>query len=264
MDYPRRELLENVFQRENYCLNVVRQTKQSEWKQVLISNYPSPAVYVEIKDGSTVFPLWTYETEGLRRENLSPAFRDYLDARYGHHYSPEEILGYIYAVLHAPAYRKKYAEFLRLDFPRIPFAEEAEHFEALSQLGWALVRAHLMRDLPRTGFGELQGRGDCMVEHVRRSEEDRRVSINRTQGFAPVPEDVWNFHIGGYRALDKCLKSRKGRKHFSPQGRDAGRPYPLTLDEVTHIGRICDALSFTVRRMEEIDTAYAQAFPDRG
>ena len=264
MDYPRRELLENVFQRENYCLNVVRQTKQSEWKQVLISNYPSPAVYVEIKDGSTVFPLWTYETEGLRRENLSPAFRDYLDARYDHHYSPEEILGYIYAVLHAPAYRKKYAEFLRLDFPRIPFAEEAEHFEALSQLGWALVRAHLMRDLPRTGFGELQGRGDCMVEHVRRSEEDRRVSINEAQGFAPVPEDVWNFHIGGYRVLDKYLKSRKGRKHFSPQGRDAGRPYPLTLDEVTHIGRICDALSFTVRRMEEIDTAYAQAFPDRG
>ena len=61
---------------------------------------------------------------------------------------------------------------------------------------------------------------------VRRSEEDRKVSVNRTQGFAPVPEDVRNFHIGGYRALDKCLKSRKGRKHFSPQDRDAGLSDP--------------------------------------
>ena len=239
----------------------VRQLANTPFMHALVNDDISDQHYLSTrtKEGGVVFPLYRDNSE-----NLSPAFRDYLDARYDHHYSPEEILGYIYAVLHAPAYRKKYAEFLRLDFPRIPFAEEAEHFEALSQLGWALVRAHLMRDLPRTGFGELQGRGDCMVEHVRRSEEDRRVSINEAQGFAPVPEDVWNFHIGGYRVLDKYLKSRKGRKHFSPQGRDAGRPYPLTLDEVTHIGRICDALSFTVRQMEEIDTAYAQAFPDRG
>jgi len=68
---------------------------------------------------------------------------------------------------------------------------------------------------------------------VRRSEEDRKVSVNRTQGFAPVPEDVRNFHIGGYRALDKCLKSRKGRKHFSPQDRDAGLSDPVSVASAT-------------------------------
>ena len=65
---------------------------------------------------------------------------------------PEEILGYIYAVLHAPAYRTLYAEFLRIDFPRVPFPEAAGDFEALSGLGWALVQAHLLRELPRPGL----------------------------------------------------------------------------------------------------------------
>ncbi len=193
-------------------------------------------------------------------ENLSPEFRTWLDARYSHHYTPEEVLGCIYAILHAPTYRQKYAEFLRIDFPRIPFPERAEDFDALSVLGWDLVQAHLMRTLPKTGVGDLKGKGSNLVEHVRWSAEDRTVSINKTQGFAPVPEDVWNFHIGGYQVLDKYLKSRKGRKHFSEKGRDAGVDYPLTLDEITHVGRICDALTFTIQQMEKIDAAYQQAF----
>ena len=197
-------------------------------------------------------------------ENLSPAFRSFLDSRYSHHYTPEEILGAIYAILHAPTYRRRYGEFLRIDFPRIPFPESANDFEALSALGWALMQAHLLSDLPRTAFGELKGRGDCMVEHVRWSKEDDSISINTTQSFGPVPDAVWNFHIGGYQVLDKYLKSRKDRKHFSPKGRGAGAPYPLTLDEITHVGRICDALAFTISQMEAIDAAYRKAFPERG
>ncbi|MBA3447860.1 MAG: hypothetical protein H0T56_09690 [Pseudaminobacter sp.] len=159
-------------------------------------------------------------------------------------------MGYIYAVLHAPAYRSRYAEFLRIDFPRIPFPDTARDFEALSRLGWALVQAHLMRDLPKRGLADYHGRGDNAVEHVRWSTEDQRISINRTQSFAPVPEAVWNFHIGGYQVIDKYLKSRKGRT--------------LSLDEINHVGRIADALAFTIDQMERIDAAYAQAFPDRG
>lgn len=162
-------------------------------------------------------------------------------------------------MLHAPAYRKKYAEFLRIDFPRIPFPEKAEDFEALSALGWQLVEAHLMRALPRRGLGQLDRAGTNMVEHVRWSKEDRRVSINDRQGFAPVPEEVWNFHIGGYQVLDKYLKSRKGRKHFG-----TAKDWPLMLDEIEQVERICDALAFTIDQMRAIDRAYQQAFPDRG
>lgn len=80
--------------------------------------------------------------------------------------------------------------------------------------------------------------------------EDSRISINKTQNFAPVPEAVWTFHIGGYRVIDKYLKSRKGRV--------------LSLDEVNHVARIADALAFTIEQMVRIDAAYQQAFPERG
>jgi Type ISP C-terminal specificity domain len=112
------------------------------------------------------------------------------------------------------------------------------------------VQAHLMRDLPRRALDDFHGRGGNEVEHVRWSAEDQRISINKVQSFAPVPESVWNFHIGGYQVIDKYLKSRKGRA--------------LSLDEINHVARICDALAFTIDQMAAIDLAYAQAFPDRG
>jgi predicted helicase len=180
------------------------------------------------------------------RENLSSDFRAFLDARYEHHYAPEEIFGYIYAVLHAPTYRARYAEFLRIDFPRVPFPEAADDFEALSELGWALVQAHLLRELPRRGLAAYHGKGDHTVEAVRHSPQEQAVHINKTQCFRPVPAEVWAFHIGGYRVLDKYLKSRKGRT--------------LSLDEIDHVGRIADSLAFTIEQMAAIDAAYRAAF----
>jgi predicted helicase len=247
MDRPRQELLDNVVGRDNVCLICTRQTKNEF--SAAVADTPADHKSTSQYDTGYVFPIRVFDG-GKSAENLAPDFRSYLDDRYNHHYSPEEILGYIYAVLHAPAYRARYAEFLRIDFPRIPFAETNEQFEALSRLGWALVQAHLMRDLPRRGLSDFHGRGGNEVEHVRWSAEDQRISINKIQSFAPVPEAVWHFHIGGYQVIDKYLKSRKGRT--------------LSLDEINHVARICDALSFTIDQMAAIDLAYAQAFPDRG
>lgn len=266
MDYPRRELLDHVASKKNISLLTSRQIGTGDWRHALVTDAPANDCVVSdaSSEANYVFPISLYGQSGTPTENLSSDFRAFLNTRYDHHYSPEEILGYIYAVLHAPTYRSRYAEFLRIDFPRIPFPEDGEDFEALSERGWALVQAHLLRDLPRSGLGELKGRGDNRVEHVRWSEEGRTISINATQSFAPVPEEVWNFHIGGYQVLDKYLKSRKGRTHFSPKGRGAGEPYPLTLDEINHVGRICDALAFTIAQMTAIDEVYRAAFPDGG
>jgi predicted helicase len=189
-----------------------------------------------------VFPL----RGDAGRENFSAEFRAFIDARYDYPYTPEEILGYIYAVLHAPAYRTRYAEFLRIDFPRIPFAESSDDFEALSELGWELVQAHLLREWPRKGLGKYHGKGDNTVEAVRYSPQEQAIAINNTQSFRPVPEEVWNFHIGGYQVLDKYLKSRKGRK--------------LTLDEIDHVAAVADSLAFTIGQMARIDNAYRSAF----
>ncbi|MGB0087683.1 MAG: type ISP restriction/modification enzyme, partial [Rhodomicrobiaceae bacterium] len=141
-------------------------------------------------------------------------------------------------------------EFLRIDFPRIPFPDDTSDFEVLSRLGWALVQVHLLREWPRQGLAKYDGKGDNSVEAVRYSPEDQAIAINKTQSFKPVPEDVWNFQVGGYQVLDKYLKSRKGRK--------------LTLDEIDHVAAVADSLAFTIEQMGKIDEAYKAAFPDRG
>lgn len=218
---------------------------------------------VSMKEGNYLYPAWldgnpAPETPVAfdelrfddRTENLTPTFRDFIDARYGEHYAPEQILGYIYAVLHAPTYRTRYAQFLRIDFPRIPFAETPEQFEALSALGWDLIQTHLLKTVPRSKprLGDYTGKGDQTVEAVRYSPEEQTVWINKTQGFANLPQAVWDFHIGGYQVIDKYLKSRKGRV--------------LNLDEQTHVGNIAESLSFTIGQMEKIDAEYLKAFPE--
>jgi predicted helicase len=98
-----------------------------------------------------------------RIENFAHDFRHWLDEKYDHHFSPEELFGYIYAVLHALTYRSKYAEFLRIDFPRVPFPESADDFETLSGLGWVLVQAHLLREPPRQKLAAYRGKSGDTV-----------------------------------------------------------------------------------------------------
>ena len=238
----------------NLSLNLVRKVDIiGPWTHVLISDKPISHHAVSSKEVDFLFPLKLLGEDSdsfLSRENLSSEFRTFIDSRYEHHYAPEEIMGYLYAVLHAPAYRSRYAEFLRAAFPRIPFPESAADFETISGLGWALVQAHLLRELPRADFAGYYGKGDHEVEKVRYSPQEEAIWINKTQCFRPVPTAVWAFHIGGYQVLDKYLKSRKGRT--------------LSLDEINHIAMVADSLAFTIDQMSRIDTAYRAAFPDRG
>ena len=265
MDYPRKDLIEHVLGRENICLNTVRQTKFDTWKHAMATDTPPPAVFVEIKDGSNVFPLYLYPsadkkpTHDLfggddpfagkeRIENISAAFRAELAHRYGPPaLTPEQVFGYVYAILHAPSYRTRYAEFLRVDFPRIPLVERRRDFEALADLGWSLAQIHLMKTLPRSKLGKYQGNGDNGVEKPRYAKAEQAVYINASQKFAPIPPEVWNFQIGGYQVLEKYLKSRKGRT--------------LGLDEVSQVERITAALEATIACMAKIDTAYRASSP---
>ena len=240
----RRARVMRHFARDNIGLITTRVTKDKDtfFCTAHIPDHKGASAY----DISYLFPLRLTDDDG--RENLSQNFRSFLDARYEHHYTPEEILGYIYAVLYSPAYRTRYAEFLRIDFPRVPFPESADDFETLSGLGWALVQAHLLRELPRCGLAAYHGRGDHTVEAVRYAPAEQAITINKTQSFKPVPQAVWDFNIGGYQVLDKYLKSRKGRV--------------LSLDEIDHVGAIADSLALTIEQMAKIDEVYKAAFPD--
>ena len=254
MDRPRRELLDHVARRNTISVVVSRQIGTEHWRHAFVANGPANDCLIsdQSSEANQVFPLWRFNNQDdSREENFTGAFRNFIDARYeDHHYTPEEIVGYIYAVLYAPTYRTRYAEFLRMDFPRILFPESAADFEQLSELGWGLVQAHLLRELPRKGLATFNGKGDYAVEAIRYSPQERAVSVNKTQSFKPVPQAVWEFHIGGYQVLDKYLKSRKGRK--------------LSLDEINHMAAIADCLAFTIEQMALIDKAYQRAFGQRG
>ncbi|HWY60799.1 MAG TPA: type ISP restriction/modification enzyme [Rhizomicrobium sp.] len=248
--YPVYDVLKHMLQ-ENIAVTSIRKADVAgDWDFAFVTAGLMVHHALSMKEGNYVFPLWLY-SEGIpRQENFSPSFRVFLDDCFDQHYSPEEILGYIYAVLHAPTYRAHYAEFLRSDFPRIPFPKSAEDFESLSRLGWALVEAHLLRQVPSKKLAQYQGKGDHAVEAVRYVLADKALWINKTQFFKPVPDNVWNFHIGGYQVLEKYLKSRKTRA--------------LSLDEINHVSAVADSLAFTIKQMDKIDEAYVVAFPGRG
>jgi len=161
--------------------------------------------------------------------------------------TPGDIFHYAYAVFHSPGYRSRYAEFLKIDFPRLPLTWSLALFRALAQLGGELTALHLMEspqlDQPHTKFvGSSR-------EVVKVGWIDNTVWINAggkkaatiagSCGFQGVPEAVWNFHIGGYQVCEKWLKDRKGRT--------------LTDEDLAHYQKIVVALGESVRLMDEID-----------
>lgn len=153
---------------------------------------------------------------------------------------PDEVkvFDYIYGVLHCPAYRQTYAEFLKSNFPRIPYPPSPEVFAAVSAKGEELRRLHLMED---TAVGEkpypFDGDGNSMVDQPHF--EGGRILINATQYFDNVPTGVWTFRIGGYQPAQKWLKDRKGRV--------------LGWDDIRHYQKIIKILAETDRVMQEIE-----------
>ena len=150
---------------------------------------------------------------------------------------PLELFDYIYAVLHSPSYRAKYKEFLKIDFPRIPYPENAEEYHRLAAIGEQLRKLHLMENVPPTKHAQFNNPGSNMVDKP--EYKGSSVWINKEQCFDDVPETAWNFYIGGYQPAQKWLKDRKGRT--------------LTFDDIAHYRKIITVLLETDRLMKEID-----------
>lgn len=158
-------------------------------------------------------------------------------------FNPLDLLDYIYAVLHSPNYRKKYKEFLKIDFPRIPYPEDQETFWKLVKLGGELRSIHLMEsfELNKSDL-TLDGGDNLTVDKIGKKsydEKNQRVYINDEVYFEGVPKLAWEFYIGGYQPAQKWLKDRKGRT--------------LDYNDVKHYMKIIKALIETDRIMQEID-----------
>jgi predicted helicase len=158
-------------------------------------------------------------------------------------FGPGDVFHYIYAVVHSPTYRTRYAEFLKRDFPRIPLTSDRDLFRNLCALGGELVSYHLLEApaleqvVPR-----FPVRGDDTVaKGYPKYVASGRVYINKDQYFDDVPPAVWQFQIGGYQVCEKWLKDRRGRT--------------LSYDDLTHYQKVVVALQETIRLMAEIDAA---------
>lgn len=211
------------------------------------------------RGGNNLMPLYLFDDlgeekkeigiENKKRLNLSPEFLKALADKLGIQIAPqkglpdglipEDIFHYVYAVFHSPDYRTRYAEFLKIDFPRLPLTGSLELFRELARLGGELVSLHLMES-PRLNkhISRFTGKGDNSIPK-KPTYKDGAVWINSTQRFEGVPEEVWNFYIGGYQVCEKWLKDRKGRI--------------LSTEDIEHYNKIVVALNETIRIMKEID-----------
>ncbi len=263
-DRPRRELVNHVVNRENLCLGLGRQgiaVQDSMWSLVAISRYTVDANIFR-RGGVNLFPLWLYPEKGQMilndgpKSNIAPAFANRLAKALSleqetagelpQQVPPDQLVKYVYGILHSRAYRARYSEFLQIDFPRIPIPRSYEVFRDIEQIGAILTGLHLVESpLLDEHITTLIGSGDFQVEKGSYSNDTVWIDKAKTRGFQGVPENVWNFHIGGYQVCEKWLKDR-GQKKGNP-----GRV--LTREDIDHYQKIVVALSETIRIMAEID-----------
>lgn len=167
-------------------------------------------------------------------------------------FGPRDLFDYIYAVLHSPAYRSRYAEFLKSDFPRIPTPATRAAFATLAALGRQLVALHLLRPeeapILQTPNIRFAGSGEARVERGYPEYENGMVRINANRWFEDVPKETWEFRVGGYKVCEKWLKDRAGKGGKKPH---AGRI--MTDEDILHYRRVVTALTETRRLMAEID-----------
>lgn len=279
------EVMKNFLIWDNIGLIVPRQTSQ-DFRHIFLTKFLTEGnitASAKLLWTGCIFPLYLYnaETEDLLDEEIperTPNFDMEVIAKiekqlgmkllvwdselWKDEFSPEDLLDYIYAVLHSKSYRETYKEFLKIDFPRVPFDVSKEVFHQMVELGRELRSWHLLENeklTPQNFITKYPEDWDNLVDKIRfepdeasslweqREEfkmgiETWKVYINDTQYFDWVPENVWEFYIGGYQPAQKWLKDRKGRN--------------LQYEDIIHYGKIILTLSETIKIMSEIEEVF--------
>ena len=289
VDWPRTEAMPHMIAGENIGLITSRMTKGETFRHAQVTRGIVEVICMSPKTSNNgfLFPLYRYPGVGKESQQMFdawPAGKDgrqpNFDPKYvqifglatelsfipdGHgnlstSFGPEDLLAYIYSVFHSPEYRRRYEPMLKRDFPRIPTPGTRPLFQALAHLGGELVVTHIMESSKLDNHNTtLVGTGSFQVEKVSYSEETVWVDKAKTRGFRGVPEDVWNFHIGGYQVCEKWLKDRQAKGGKNP------RPgHMLTDKDIVHYQKIVVALGETIRIMTKIDEAIEEhgGWPD--
>ena len=232
---------------------------------------------------SYLAPLYLYEKpnkedmfEGdmVKRPNFKKAFVEFIEKKYGKRVSssvgeglvpsratgdhkglpyefitPEQIFGYIYAVLYSPTYREKYLELLKIDFPRVPFTDDEKLFFELSEIGNRLVDLHTMKTKSWGEYRQIGDADDPTVGKRHYDEKAQEIILDTKRPkeewvrIGKVPKEVWEYKIGGYQVVDKWLDYRAGRQ--------------ISIGDVCEI---LNALTETIKIQKQIDEVYKKGF----
>ena len=269
--YPRAEMLQHLNNKDNFSLVSCRQQSTFDFQHVFISRLLSDMCNIssQTKETGYIFPLYVYSKDNQDLLSKEPKKRipnlcndivetiaKDLKLPYSHEkekakqsIAPMDILDYIYSILHSPTYRMKYKEFLKIDFPRIPYPKDKDTFWRLVKLGSELRQIHLLESsqveqyittYPEPGSNMVTRKlGKNDFEIIDEAKQLGRIWLNETQYFDGIPLTVWNFYIGGYQPAQKWLKDRRERE--------------LSYDDILHYQKIIVALAETDRLMKEID-----------
>lgn len=255
---PRGVVMKHLFKKDNLGLICPKQVPDKENSGVYISKFIAGHKTCSAYNINNIFPLYLYpETNGQqtieqsneRTPNLKAEIVNQIAEQLGltftneketteNTFAPIDILDYIYAVLHSPTYREKYKEFLKIDFPKVPYPKYKYTFWQMVKLGGEIRKIHLLENsVVEQYITQYPMDGDNVVGKPKY--KDGKVFINDTQYFDNVPQVAWEFYFGGYQPAQKWLKDRKGRQ--------------LKFDDILHYQKIIVALSETDRLMKEID-----------
>ena len=197
---------------------------------------------------SYIAPLYLYEEDNItgneKKINFTSSFETFIKRKSYANAIPEEILAYIYAILYHPAYRKIYIEYLKIDFPKIPFTDDIKIFNKMVLLGEELIDLHLMKNIPN--YQEIRINADTndyskIVEKLTSKQryKNNRIYINKKLFIEGVDEDVWNYKIGSYQVVDKWLKYRVGK--------------PLELEDLEHLENMIKIIKRTIEIQKELE-----------
>lgn len=255
VDWGRPEIMRHML-KPNLSLCAMRQVSLHEqYNHFLASEFMvDNRTFTSNKGIIQQFPLWlypdtdkkdlfSYSESDERVPNLAPKLLDALRSAYERQPTPEEVFYFVYAVFYSNAYRKKYSEFLKTDFPRVPFTHDFQLFLKLAGKGMKLVDLHLLksRELEKP-IAKCEGTGDLRVVKVSYDAERKCVHINSNKYFNGVQPAVWEYHIGGYQVAEKWLKDRKGRI--------------LSSKEVSVYSNVVTAIAETIKIQKSLDDLF--------
>lgn len=262
----RSDVMQHMFH-ENLGLCLARRVEINRgYDHVLISDKIITLHSVSIKEGNYLLPLYLYKPTEQKRKtqtmllfepeesygkdgrkpNISKEVIEKLEKAYkkkfqSNEFTPEHILHYCYGVLYSNIYREKYAEFLKIDFPRIPFTSDYKLFIQVAAVGEELAQLHLLKHKNlNKPVAKYKGKGDDRIEKPVYNEEKQIVFINKTNYFEGITPEIWNYHIGGYQVMEKYLKDRKGR----------------LMDDPAHYCKIATALHLTIQLQTKADELF--------